>query len=218
MAEKEPTARKPRRSKEPRGGRFTQVPEPLPWNDENARLLFDAIDKSQHIPPAELMAKIAADLERAANEYLASTEHAGEISSRYWAGKVLGAVSYWRKFAGATEGEGPAWRELAAYELGEAQMATHIYAALCSEQRQTARRGIAGKREKAAADMADLRAAMARVPPAERGSATRYRKALERMGWKSPWSERVTEKNIREILRDDASKTRDSVHVPGGKV
>lgn len=66
--------------------------------------------------------------------------------------------------------------------------------------------------------MADLRAAMARVPPAERGSATRYRKAPERQGWKSPWSERVTEENIREVLREPASKFRDFIHVPAGNV
>lgn len=186
----------PKRSKSPQGGRFSPEPVMVPFNDETAPELFAQFEN--RTPLAEWMAEVVADQERAATEYLAVSDGAGEIDSRQWARKVLSAALFWKK---SQAGE-PAERERAAYELGRACMAFKMCADLVDDQRHASHHGTKGKRAKGNANMDDLRERMAKLPRARLKDAPTVRLALEAAGWVSPWTERVTEDRIREVLRD----------------
>lgn len=213
MAENDDTPKR-RASKAPRGGRYTRLlekPKPIPWNDGGAEAFFEYLDNLK--APADALAEMLDECERQANQVIAYGGLPDEGPAKHWAHEMLREVGVCRRLY-----DHPHLLALAASDLGFSRAMVQVYVPDEAAHAGAAKAGTKAKVARADERMADLRAAMARVPYAERGSASKCRKALERKGWVSPWTPRVTEARIREVLRKPASKTRDSVHVPGGKV
>lgn len=194
--------RRTKRSKSQRGGHLAPdpLPERLPWNDENAALLFEHLGRIKS--PAELLADQMDAMGRIARECLADPTQPEGAPAQHWAAELLAAVADWRAAGDASA------RELAAFRAGEAWALLQACARASGMQRAAASEGTAGKVSKAEADMTDLRARMAKLPPQCLATAPTARLALLAAGWEPPWSERVAECRIRDVLRERASKPR----------
>lgn len=191
-----------KRSKAQRGGHLAPdpLPERLPWNDATAALLFEYLGRIKS--PAEALADRMATMERVARECRADPTQPEGAPAQHWAAELLVAVADWRAAGDASA------RELAAFRAGEAWALLRACARASGMQRAASSEGTMGKVSKAEADMTDLRARMAKLPPQCLATAPTARRALLAAGWKPPWSERVAEDRIRDVLRDRASKPR----------
>lgn len=221
MTKRDDTA-KGRRSRAQRGGRFTHDPElaAIRWDDGGAEALAEWMRPSDtRPPPAETLAERIGIMEDVANECLADPGQPVGGPTRHWARELLDQATAWRKLASTPDA---AWREPgrqdAAFRMGVAWALLCVYARDGAAQHKVGSAGTAGKGEKAAAEMAGLRAAMAELNPPWMWNAPAVLAALLAEGWKSPWSERVTLDKIRAVLREPARGRVANLHVPAGKV
>ena len=191
-----------KQSKSRRGGHLAPdpLPEVLPWNDENAPLLFEYLGRIRS--PAEVLADQVAAMERIAREGLADQTLPEGAPAKHWAAELLAAVADWRAVGDASD------RELAAFRAGEAWALLQVCARASGKQRTASSGGTAGKVSRADGRMEDLRARMGELPPQCLADAPAARRALLAEGWESPWSDRVAEDRIRGVLRERASKVR----------
>ena len=191
-----------KQSKSRRGGHLAPdpLPEVLPWNDENAPLLFEYLGRIRS--PAEVLADQMAAFGRIGRECLADQTQPEGAPTRHWANELLGAIADWRAVDDAAS------QALAAFRAGEAWALLQVCARASGKQRTASGEGIKGKATTAISRMADLRSRMAKLPPQCLRDAPTVRKALLAAGWKPPWTDRVTEDRIRAVLREPASKTR----------
>ena len=198
----------PKRSKSPRGGRFSpivEVNEPDPnWPtdpNEALGLWLDSLNEQAdeaHKCPADEIEAFVAEVTRVAHEYLGAHGVADNEPAKVWAGKLLVAVGHWRGSIG-----GHCAAAMLAYgEVVKAAVLMSVYSEDRRAPLKASAAGTKGKSAKAGAAMDDLRERMAKLPRIRLKDAPTVRLALEAAGWKTPWTERVTEDRIRKVLSD----------------